>query len=93
MQEFFHGNRGSLVSIGTSTPEICKLPTPSRVKKYFFRQGKEHQTRLIPLRPAIAGLGFAPNGASALFSPQNFDAPHLRLTQGDQVGVQPSVYA
>ncbi len=39
-------------------------------------------------QPAIAGLGFAPNGVNAFSSPQNFDSPHSRLPQDDTLTLE-----
>ncbi|MBQ9795161.1 MAG: hypothetical protein IJW34_09505, partial [Clostridia bacterium] len=49
-----------------------------------FQKGTSDSSH-IP-QPAIAGLGFAPNGVNAFSSPQNFDSP-FGLPQDDQVGV------
>ena len=55
-------------------------------KQFFaFKKGTSDSSH-IP-QPAIAGLGFAPNGVNAFSSPQNFDSP-FGLPQDDTLTLE-----
>ena len=57
------------------------------LKRRFGTLGvKQADSSHIP-QPAIAGLGFAPNGVNAFSSPQNFDSP-FGLPQDDTLTLE-----
>ena len=67
--------------------DIAVSLVPFVTNKQFFTlwQGSSDSSH-IP-QPAIAGLGFAPNGVNAFSSPQNFDSP-FGLPQDDTLTME-----
>ena len=66
--------------------DTADLRSACNYKTVLYSQKGTSDSSHIP-QPAIAGLGFAPNGVNAFSSPQNFDSP-FGLPQDDTLTLE-----
>ena len=67
--------------------DIAVLRSLCYNKTVLYSQKGSSDSSHIP-QPAIAGLGFAPNGVNAFSSPQNFDS-RFAFAQDDTLTLEP----